>query len=129
MNTGAPSMSPDKAKERVLHLQRKLHKWAVADEHKRFCDLWNLVCDPGVLQTAWLRVRTNKGARSAGIDGKTRRYVEHHGVDRFLESLRCSLKDGTFRPQPVKERAIPKRGGRMRYLGIPTVASYCPSCC
>lgn len=121
MNTGALGLSPEEAKTRVLHLQRKLHKWATTDKQKRFVDLWNLVCDPAVIQVAWLRVRNNKGSRSAGIDGRTRKRVEHYGVERFLEEIRSSLKDRSFRPLPVRERAIPKRGGKIRYLGIATL--------
>jgi len=43
------------------------------------------------------------------------------GVERFLGELREELRAGAFRPLAVKERAIPKRGGKLRYLGIPTV--------
>ena len=47
---------------------------------------------------------------------------EHrHGVERFLEDIRSSLKDRGFRPLPVRERAIPKKGGKVRYLGISTL--------
>jgi len=125
VNTDALELSPDEAKAKVLHLQRKLHKWASTDKHKRFCDLWNLVCDPAVLQTAWLRVRSNKGSRTAGVDGATRYYVENrYGVERFLFELRQELNDRSYRPLPVRERGIPKKRGQVRYLGIPTVASY-----
>lgn len=120
MNTGASWPTSEEAEARVLHHQRKLHKWASTDSNKRFCDLWNLVCDPATLQVAWLRVRDNKGSRTAGIDGVTRHHVEHrYGVERYLQDLRSCLKNGTFRPLPVKERGIPKQGGKVRSLGIP----------
>ena len=122
MNTGAPWPTPEEAKARVLHHQRKLHRWATADNNKRFCDLWNLVCDPATLQVAWMRVRANKGSRTAGIDGKTARYVEQHiGVERFLLELRHELKDRSYRPLPARERLIPKKGGKFRRLGIATL--------
>jgi RNA-directed DNA polymerase len=122
MNTGAPWLEPEAAKARVLHHQRKLHKWASTDNHKRFCDLWNLVCDPATIQVAWSRVRSNKGSRSAGIDVFTRSYVEHrYGVERFLQEIHQSLKDRSFRPLPVRQRDIPKKGGKVRHLGIPTL--------
>ena len=38
---------------------------------RRFDDLFNLVCDPAFLLVGWRRVRGNKGARSAGVDGQT----------------------------------------------------------
>lgn len=121
MNIGALDLTPEQAKAKVLDLQRKLHKWSKADQQRRFCDLWNLVCDPAILQVAWLRVRNNRGSRSAGIDGQTRRYVERYGVERFLADVRMSLKDRSFQPVPVRERSIPKKGGKARYLGIPTL--------
>lgn len=44
------------------------------------------------------------------------------GVEEFLDGLRMQLKDHSFRPLPVRERMIPKTGGKLRRLGIPTVA-------
>ena len=110
------------AEARVLGIQRKLHKWASDDQQCRFSDLHNLVCDPATLMVAWRRVRGNRGSRSAGIDGQTAFQIEaRQGVEQFLGELREELRAGTFRPLAVKERAIPKRGGTLRYLGIPTV--------
>ena len=120
MNTGAPFPSVAVAQERVLHFQRKLHEWASKDAERRFHDLWNLVCDPATLVVAWSRVSRNRGSRTAGVDAATRRHVEARGVDRFLSELREELKAGAFRPLPVRERLIPKRGGKRR-LGIPAL--------
>src|SRR5262245_10009508 len=71
---------------------------------------------------AWVRVRGNKGARSAGVDGQTAYSIEAgQGVEVFLDRLRTSLKDRSFRPLPVRERMIPKAGGKKRRLGIAAV--------
>jgi RNA-directed DNA polymerase len=121
VNTGDLLPELSVAQERVLHYQRKLHAWASADAERRFCDLWNLVCDPATLVVAWSRVSRNRGSRTAGVDAVTRRHVEGAGVQRFLAELRGELKAGTFRPLPVRERLIPKRDGRLRRLGIPTL--------
>ncbi len=111
-----------RAELRVLNIQAKLHRWANDDPHRRFEDLFNLVTDPGFLLVAWDRVRRNKGARTAGIDGKTARHVEQvWGVEAFLAELRQDLKARLFRPLPVRQRAIPKGGGKVRYLGIATI--------
>jgi retron-type reverse transcriptase len=64
------------AERRVLKIQTKLHRWARDDPRRRFDDLFNLVADPGFLLVAWDRVAGNKGARTAGIDGRTARSVE-----------------------------------------------------
>jgi RNA-directed DNA polymerase len=62
--------------ERVLGWQTKLHRWAVEDESKRFGDLFNLLCDPATLVVAWERVKRNRGSRTAGVDGETRKRIE-----------------------------------------------------
>jgi RNA-directed DNA polymerase len=123
VNTGASWPSLDQARSRVLEIQTKLHRWAGEDEGRRLDDLFNLVADPAFLTVAWHRVRSNKGARSAGVDGDTARYVEQRrGVEPFLADLRHQLKSRMFRPMPVRERLIPKPGSRTRRrLGIPTV--------
>jgi RNA-directed DNA polymerase len=122
VNTGASWPPPQMAEERVLGIQRKLHKWASDDQARRFCDLHNLVCDPATLRMAWQRVRGNKGSRSAGVDGQTAYHVEQVlGVERFLDGLREQLRSGSYRPVAVRERMIPKRGGKRRRLGIPTL--------
>ncbi|GAB3976400.1 group II intron reverse transcriptase/maturase [Actinoallomurus acanthiterrae] len=124
MNTGEPT-DPDPywAERRVLGMQTKLHRWAGEDRNRRFDDLFNLVTDPDFLLIAWERVRGNTGARTAGIDGRTARDIETDpGVLAFLDDLRDQLRSRTFRPVPVRERMIPKSGGKLRRLGIPTMA-------
>jgi RNA-directed DNA polymerase len=110
------------AERRVLEIQAKLHRWAGEDPHRRFDDLFNLVADPAFLLVAWDRVRNNRGARTAGVDGETARHVESvRGLDAFLGELRADLKARTFQPLPARRRAIPKPGGKVRYLGIATI--------
>ena len=120
-NTGDVPVGP---RRRVSEMQAKLHRWAVADPGRRFDDLFNLVHDPATLIVAWDRVATNRGAKTAGSDGWTVTRIEAEvGVPRFLDDLRMQIKSGEFRPQPVRERKIPKPGGsgKVRRLGIPTV--------
>jgi RNA-directed DNA polymerase len=121
VNTGAPWPDLDEAERRVLAMQTKLHQWAVADPGRRFDDLANLVYDPAFLVVAWARVRGNKGARTAGVDGIAPRSVVF-GAAGPLGSLRDDLKAGRFVPRRVREKTIPKPGGKVRALGIPTTA-------
>jgi RNA-directed DNA polymerase len=131
LNGGAHDSAPTEGSSpmgswsRVSEMQAKLHRWAAADPGRRFDDLFNLVCDPATLVVAFDRVAGNIGARTAGVDGLTVADVEQQlGVPGFLDDLRAQLKQGTFRPLPVRERTIPKPGGsgKVRSLGIPTVA-------
>jgi RNA-directed DNA polymerase len=106
-------------------MQAKLHCWAAADPGRRFDDLFNFVHDPATLVMAFDRVAGNQGANTPGVDGLTAAEVEERiGVPGFLDDLRTALKDGSFRPLPVRERKIPKPGGsgRLRKLGIPALA-------
>jgi RNA-directed DNA polymerase len=123
VNTGGP----DESREpfvRVSGMQTKLHRWAVADPGRRFDDLFNFVHDPATLLVAFARVAGNTGANTPGVDGLTVADVETViGVPGFLDQVRGALKDGSFRPLPVRQRSIPKRGssGKLRSLGIPTI--------
>lgn len=70
------------------------------------------------LALAWKRVKANAG--SAGIDGlsvrQTTEYLKAH-----WPRLKQELLEGRYRPAPVRRVQIPKAGGGMRELGIPTV--------
>jgi RNA-directed DNA polymerase len=123
-NGGAPDLA-EGPWSRVAGIQAKLHRWAAADPGRRFDDLFNLVHDPATLIVAFDRVAGNKGANTPGVDGITADHVEKEvGVPGFLEDLRAALKDGSFRPLPVRERKIPQPGGsgKLRKLGIPAIA-------
>lgn len=121
MNTDAPWPSLDEARVRVLKIQTKLHQWAVDDRGRRFDDLFNLGTDPAFLMVGWDRVRGNRGARSAGVDGVQPRSIVT-SESAFLARLRRELRSGEFRPLPVRQRMIPKANGKLRSLGIPTAA-------
>ncbi|MGW2255209.1 hypothetical protein ACWCXH_34255 [Kitasatospora sp. NPDC001660] len=122
MNTDELESALFGAELRVLNIQTKLHRWARGDPHRRFDDLFNLVADPGFLLVAWDRARGNKGARTAGVDGRTASSIAlGTGVEEFLGMLRSQIKDHSFRPLPVRERMIPKAAGKLRRLGIATI--------
>ena len=124
MNTDASDLDLIEAEDRVLQIQTKLHQWATDDPDRRFDDLFNLVCDPAFLMVAWDRVRGNRGARSAGVDGVAPRSILF-GRDTLLPMLREDLKARRFAPMPVREKLIPKKGGKLRGLGIPTARDRC----
>ncbi len=120
MNTGASWPSLGEAQARVLGMQTKLHQWATADPDRCFDDLFNLVYDPAFLVVAWDRVSHNRGSRTPGVDGVAPNRVDD--IDGFLAELRASVKTRRFVPTRVREKTIPKTGGKVRRLGIPTVS-------
>jgi RNA-directed DNA polymerase len=67
---------------------------------------------------AWKRVKANKG--SAGVDGRTVQDTGEH-LKSAWPDIREGLLDGSYRPAPVRRVGIPKPGGGVRELGIPTV--------
>ncbi|MFJ5036124.1 group II intron reverse transcriptase/maturase [Streptomyces sp. NPDC088560] len=124
VNAGATRWpDPDSAYFAVRRMQTKLHRWATEDPGRRFGDLYNLIYEPAFLVAAWERVSTNKGARTAGIDRATAAHVELRvGVETFLCQIRDALKSGEFRPVEVRRVMVPKANGKLRKLGIPTLA-------
>jgi len=121
VNTSVPWPDLVEAEKRVLMMQTKLHNWAKADPGRRFDDLFNLVSDPAFLIVAWRRVRGNKGARTAGVDGVAPRSIAS-SAGKLLARLRVGLKARQFAPQRVREKTIPKSSGKIRRLGIPTTS-------
>jgi RNA-directed DNA polymerase len=124
VNAGAVQWpDADSAFWTVRRMQIKLHRWASEDPARRFGDLFNLVYDPAFLVHAWERVSGNAGARTPGVDRATvAQIVSRIGVEVFLGHVRDSLKSGEFEPVEVRRVLIPKASGKLRKLGIPTVA-------
>lgn len=81
-------------------------------------DLLVKLLDRNNLNRAYKRVKQNGGA--AGIDGMTVNemlpYLKKHG-----EELKEQIRNGKYKPQPVRRVEIPKPDGGVRQLGVPTV--------
>ncbi|QYC43719.1 Group II intron-encoded protein LtrA [Nonomuraea coxensis DSM 45129] len=104
----------------VRRLQRKLWTAAKQSPERRFHALYDRVHRGDVLWEAWERVRANRGA--AGVDRVSLAYVqEEYGVRRMLGELQSDLREGRYRPSPVRRVDIPKPHGGKRPLGIPTI--------
>jgi RNA-directed DNA polymerase len=70
------------------------------------------------VEKALKRVKQNKG--SPGVDGmKVDELAEH--LTKHWKEIRAQLLEGTYRPNEVRGVEIPKSGGGVRKLGIPTV--------
>lgn len=106
-------------KEKVQQLQDKLGHVAKENSKRKFHALYDKVYRWDVLYEAWRRVKANKGA--AGVDAMTLADVEEQGEMNFLKDCERALKEGNYHPQPVRRHYIPKKDGKQRPLGIPTV--------
>ena len=70
------------------------------------------------LYEAWLRVKANRGA--GGVDGVSLLAFESD-LERNLQELLRDLTAKTYKPLPVLRRYIPKRNGKKRPLGLPSI--------
>jgi group II intron reverse transcriptase/maturase len=105
--------------DKVRELQRALYRAAKRSASRRFHALYDKVYRMDILRAAWEVVKANRGV--AGVDGQTIQAIEADGVDAFFTRLQGELREGRYRPQPVRRVYIPKPDGRWRPLGIPAV--------
>src|SRR6266566_695561 len=125
---GKAQPRPNRAKRKaparldnVHKLQRTLYRVAKQQPERRFALLYDKVCRQDILQEAWRRVKSNKGA--SGVDEVDIDAVREHGEARFLSEIEQELRDGSYRASWVRRVHIAKTGqpGKTRPLGIPTV--------
>src|SRR6266852_816228 len=100
-------------------LRRRLYVKAKAEPSWRFWGLYTHVCKSETLRAAYQLAKQNDGA--PGTDGVTFEAIEVDGVERFLDQLREELVQRCYRPQRPRKVGIPKEGGRVRQLSIPSI--------
>ena len=106
----------------IIKTQRRLARKALHNPTHRFDHLYRLIGQEEWIRAALDAVLANKGARTAGIDGVTKRTLaaEEARVT-FTRQLRAALRDGRFRPMPVRRVHIPQSAGKRRPLGSATL--------
>ena len=100
-------------------LSKSLYDKAKAEPTKRFWGLYVHVCKMETLQEAYRMAKKNNGA--PGIDGVTFEAIEESGAESFLQQIRDELITNTYRPMRVRKKEIPKDGGKVRILSIPSI--------
>lgn len=108
-----------KASIGLQDLRRRIYIKAKAEKSWRFWGLYSHMCKLETLHEAYKLAKNNKGA--PGIDGVTFEAIEAQGVERFLEQIQTEMVQRTYKPQRVRKVGIPKSGGKVRILSIPTI--------
>lgn len=80
----------------VLGIQSKLYQWSKANPDDQWRDMWGWLTDLRVLRRAWHRVASNKGGRTAGVDGMTVGRIRNRSEVRFLTDLQADLRSGAY---------------------------------
>ena len=116
-----PTETPTElCRTKVSELQGKIVKKATEDPEHRFTHLYDLLTWEPLMGWAFDTLMSNRGSRTAGIDGMDKRTAVKHKAE-ILANLRAVLKARTFQPSPVRRVYIPKSNGKQRPLGIPTL--------
>ena len=115
----------------IIKTQQGLARKAQRNRTHRFEDLYFLLCKREWIEEALQHVLDNDGAETPGVDGMS--WKAFNDVDKndfenekfrraFIDELQTELKNGTFKPMPVRRVEIPKPGtNKKRPLGIPTI--------
>lgn len=102
-----------------MNLDRGDTAWRTAMQPALDLHLMAKVVAKANVLKAWKQVKSNQGA--PGSDGMTLEDFPAYAREHWL-TIRQSLLDGTYYPQPVRRVSIPKpNGGRERLLGVPCV--------
>ena len=117
-NKGEGKDEMTKASIDLQDLRRRIYVKAKAEPSWRFWGLYVHVCKMETLRVAYEMAKENDGA--PGIDGVTFEAIETRGVEALLEQLRDELIGRTYQPLPARRQEIPKDGGKVRVLSIPT---------
>lgn len=106
----------------IITTQRSLASKAWHHPTHRFAQRYRRICQAEWVRTALDAVLAHKGARTAGIEGVTKRTLAAEAARvTCTRQLRAARRDERFRPMPGRRVHIPKRDGKMRPLGMATL--------
>lgn len=88
------------------------------DVHYKYERLYRILFNEQMYYVAYQRIYAKPGNMTPGSDGKT---IDGMSIER-IGNLINSLRDESFMPTPAKRVYIPKKNGKKRPLGIPSMS-------
>lgn len=87
-----------------------------------FTKLYGLLRSKRLVRIALHNVLENVGAKTAGVDGISKKDLETDTAqDQMIVEITSDLRSKAYTPKPVRRVYIPKPNGKLRPLGIPTI--------
>ncbi len=93
--------------------------YARSKEGRSFHGLYELAFNPVTIVTAIHNIKSNKGSYTPGVDKNNINYYLQMPYQELIELVQSTVKN--YQPKPVRRIYIPKKNGKMRPLGIPTM--------
>lgn len=86
---------------------------------KPFRTLYNIITNESNVLLAYRNIKRNKGSETHGVNKSTIRNWEKAKTDEYVGYIQRRFQN--YHPHKVRRVEIPKKDGRMRPLGIPTM--------
>jgi group II intron reverse transcriptase/maturase len=103
----------------IIKVQHSLARKAHNDTNHQFGHLYRIICNKEWITEALEMVLQNRGAKTPGIDGVTKKAFQSDEAKRaFIEELEMELREKRFNPKPVRRIYIPKGKDKKRPIGI-----------
>ncbi|APH06965.1 group II intron reverse transcriptase/maturase [Bacillus weihaiensis] len=90
-----------------------------AKNKETFHYLYDIITSRNNILLAYRTIKSNKGSKTPGTDGKTILDIEKRTENELIEEVQRQLKN--YRPKKVRRKLIEKDNGKMRPLGIPCI--------
>lgn len=90
-----------------------------AKNKELFHSLYDIIMSRNNILLAYRTIKSNKGSKTPGTDGKTIVDIEKRSKNELVEEIQSRLKN--YRPKKVRRKLIEKDNGKMRPLGIPCI--------
>lgn len=103
----------------LQELRTRIGERAKSSPTHRFWGLFVHVQKSESLHAAYLEAKKNNGV--PGVDDVSFAQVEREGRNAFIENVRQSLVQGTYKPSRYRKVSIPKERGKVRIISVPTI--------